>query len=1107
MGAGCIRATAAVSPDRYKLTIEPPTDCAPATTATPATLKDMGWKLPANVVEKSELLALVEEAEKQKLATCIDFLVATGDSLLVAARFKSVPFSQFEFCAHALWEAAKDAAREASKGCGLFSTKPNDKYVLGRRMEKLECSSRFAVDATDEKTLRHVKLGSQLRDLGVAPEHVVEEKETRRLLVRNFRLSAVTDIDMCEGQRGGISIAEAVQRQPKVQAVANEASVGFHDRAAVLTLVAVCLFSPIAKSPLPTQPLVSRTLGAGSFTQTPWPRWAVFTEHDMGRVSAFLDVWCNLEQARASSCKHEAESNIEAEISVDPSTLQRGDSLGHGSFGSVFKAMIADSGVVIAVKEVFIDVQRKPDEKLKVQLENEIEVMRSLRHPHIVSYYGCHWADNHLQMYLEYMAGGSLAQVLANFGPLEESLIVRYTQQLLLGLEYLHTQNPYILHRDIKGANVLVGLDSLAKLADFGCSKRAKETTSVTIEGSIPWMAPEVLTHSRYGRAGDIWSFGCLVIEMATADSPWGHFDNLMAAILKIGMSGELPPIPDTISATCHNFIRRCTQHDPGKRLSATELLNEDFVHEAQNMAYRELFELWGPVSSWSTRYRKLHTLGDVGEGGSRLAADEANHKKEAGRRWFFEIHMLMFRKPALSASASTRKKRKTFFQWDGSDTLTLTGRPGTIGTATVADRSGPGQRRTKQMPRLIQLLDFAVSLWLGNKTLNTWSTGKRLTAQRQKWQKRQKLSRTRVLSADFAWIREPGLLSLSDCLDATSSPLALEFEVALQPYAFPAVGGVSHWIGYPCSQSFGMLRPEGKICLLEPSLDSKALEIRLRFARAADLPEADGKDVTAKETKVSKVQAGSLAEQHHVAPGFVLVTINGGPCHGMVEADIKQKLKERPLKLSLRPPAEDPPAAKSESAPQAASLSSTDVFTAMVSEGGLGFSVSQIPPAPTVLVKKVDADGWAAAQGVLEGYELLEVQGEATSTMSQDSFRVAMKSRRPLSLTFRRAAPAASAAPAIQADLESSSAERWKAEGEAAKGQPPPVKVCHCELHLTTTCFEHPEEEAASHKETMQAKQAERAKDPACQDPTPKEAKDLDKARPLPAKDAKDAK
>ncbi|CAE7354562.1 mkkA [Symbiodinium microadriaticum] len=197
--------------------------------------------------------------------------------------------------------------------------------------------------------------------------------------------------------------------------------------------------------------------------------------------------------------------------------------------------------------------------------------MRSLRHPHIVSYYGCHWADDHLHMYLEleYMAGGSLAQVLSNFGPLEESLIERHTQQLLPGLEYLHTQNPYILHRDVKGANVLVGLDSLAKLADFGCSKRAEETTFVTIEGSIPWMAPEVLTHSRYGRAGDIWSFGCLVMEMATADSPWGHFDNLMAAILKIGLFGELPPIP-----VCFNAAEY-TPPGPGERGCRCKVQNE----------------------------------------------------------------------------------------------------------------------------------------------------------------------------------------------------------------------------------------------------------------------------------------------------------------------------------------------------------------------------------------------------------------------------------------------------------------------------------------------------------------------------------------------------
>merc|ERR1712039_988669 len=171
-----------------------------------------------------------------------------------------------------------------------------------------------------------------------------------------------------------------------------------------------------------------------------------------------------------------------------------------------------------------------------------------------------------------------VARVLDQFGAFEESLLADYARQLLNGLEYLHTQNPYVVHRDIKGANVLLGVEATVKLADFGCSKREKETRSLTIGGSIPWMAPEVIAHARYGRAGDIWSFGCLIIEMATAEPPWGEFDNLMAAMIKIGMSTEMPSMPETFSRTYRAFVRRCLNRDPGRRLSATELLNERFV-------------------------------------------------------------------------------------------------------------------------------------------------------------------------------------------------------------------------------------------------------------------------------------------------------------------------------------------------------------------------------------------------------------------------------------------------------------------------------------------------------------------------------------------------
>merc|ERR1712190_644576 len=101
-----------------------------------------------------------------------------------------------------------------------------------------------------------------------------------------------------------------------------------------------------------------------------------------------------------------------------------------------------------------------------------------------------------------------------------------------------------------------------------------------TIAGSIPWMAPEVTWDARYGRKADIWSFGCLMIEMATAEHPWGNFDNLMAAMIKIGMSMEMPPIPETLSRVCRGFIMRCLQREPRKRLTATDLLKEDFMRD-----------------------------------------------------------------------------------------------------------------------------------------------------------------------------------------------------------------------------------------------------------------------------------------------------------------------------------------------------------------------------------------------------------------------------------------------------------------------------------------------------------------------------------------------
>jgi serine/threonine protein kinase len=269
----------------------------------------------------------------------------------------------------------------------------------------------------------------------------------------------------------------------------------------------------------------------------------------------------------------------------------QGELIGRGSLGCVHKALEAHTGQLMAVKEVMLDAQDQTDDKFRKQLQNEIDLYKDMQHPRIVAYFGHDYIEGRLYIYLEYMPGNSIAQVLAQFGPLDESLIARYTHNLLEGLEYLHTRDPPVLHRDIKGANILVGIDRTVKLADFGCSKRSFGTAVHTLRGSIPWMAPEVMCQSGYGRKADIWSLGCVLIEMITAEAPWGAFDNCLAAMARIAMSEETPPMPSTLSALGQSFVVACTKRAPQERPDAVDLLKHDFV---AGLSPSSIDESWG---------------------------------------------------------------------------------------------------------------------------------------------------------------------------------------------------------------------------------------------------------------------------------------------------------------------------------------------------------------------------------------------------------------------------------------------------------------------------------------------------------------------------------
>lgn len=256
----------------------------------------------------------------------------------------------------------------------------------------------------------------------------------------------------------------------------------------------------------------------------------------------------------------------------------RGELIGRGSLGSVWMGLIQRTGQMMAVKEVVIDGKDREDEKFRATIENEVCLYKGFSHPNIVAYLGNDFINDRLYIYLEYMPGGSISQVLEHFGALGEPLVAQYTRDVVLGLEYLHSRETPVLHRDIKGANILVGLDGTAKLSDFGCSKRSANTAVNTLRGSVPWMAPEVMLQKESGRKADIWSLGCVVVEMRTAAPPWGHFDNHLAAMLRIAMSNETPPLPADLSEACHAFAVLCTRRSPEERPDAAQLLHHAFL-------------------------------------------------------------------------------------------------------------------------------------------------------------------------------------------------------------------------------------------------------------------------------------------------------------------------------------------------------------------------------------------------------------------------------------------------------------------------------------------------------------------------------------------------
>lgn len=142
--------------------------------------------------------------------------------------------------------------------------------------------------------------------------------------------------------------------------------------------------------------------------------------------------------------------------------------------------MHALNGTLMAVKQVERPKGTSTNEERKKNmlsaLEREIEFLKELQHPNIVQYLDSSGDPKYVNIFLEYVPGGSVSALLKNYGAFEEALVRTFTRQILQGLNYLHERD--IIHRDIKGANILVDNKGVIKISDFGISKRVEDGPS-----------------------------------------------------------------------------------------------------------------------------------------------------------------------------------------------------------------------------------------------------------------------------------------------------------------------------------------------------------------------------------------------------------------------------------------------------------------------------------------------------------------------------------------------------------------------------------------------------------------------------------------------------
>jgi len=306
-------------------------------------------------------------------------------------------------------------------------------------------------------------------------------------------------------------------------------------------------------------------------------------------------------------------------MAADPNTFEKGETrIGKGSFGEVWKGTNKKTGEVVAIK--IIDLEDAEDEIEDIQ--QEIAVLAQCDSQYVTRYYGSFLRGAHLWIVMEFLAGGSVLDLMAP-APLDEGNIAIILRELLKGLEYLHSEGK--IHRDIKAANVLLSANGDVKLADFGVAGQLTDqlTKRNTFVGTPFWMAPEVIKQAGYDAKADIWSLGITAIEMAKGEPPYADLHPMR--VLFLIPKNPAPVLEGNFSKNFKDFVALCLNKEPDQRPAAKDLLKHKFIKAAKKTT--NLIDLIDRRKRW---------LAIVGEQGSDSEKEEGKDGGSQVDEWDF---------------------------------------------------------------------------------------------------------------------------------------------------------------------------------------------------------------------------------------------------------------------------------------------------------------------------------------------------------------------------------------------------------------------------------------------------------------------------------------